>query len=302
MEQIIQLFPLHLREEISSSKIFEKGAEEIRIRIDQPVIVITGEGEYRIPGLENYRMTKEDLSQMVSYISQCSIYAFDDEIQKGFLTLQGGHRVGIAGQVVPDGQSVRTIRPITYLNIRLAHQVYGCAGDLVGWLQNEGQFQNTLILSPPGGGKTTMLRDLVRILSNGDRRYPGMKVGIVDERSEIAGCRNGIPQNDVGIRTDVLDGCPKAEGMMMLVRSMSPEIMAVDEIGTKEDFEAVTYALNCGCAVFATMHCSAIQELMDKPFWMNPANRRLFSRYVLLKNQQGNRTFHVYDGGLVQIC
>lgn len=302
MEQIIQLFPLHLREEISSSKIFEKGAEEIRIRIDQPVIVITGEGEYRIPGLENYHMTKEDLSQMVSYISQCSIYAFDDEIQKGFLTLQGGHRVGIAGQVVPDGQSVRTIRPITYLNIRLAHQVYGCAGDLVGWLQNEGQFQNTLILSPPGGGKTTMLRDLVRILSNGDRRYPGMKVGIVDERSEIAGCRNGIPQNDVGIRTDVLDGCPKAEGMMMLVRSMSPEIMAVDEIGTKEDFEAVTYALNCGCAVFATMHCSAIQELMDKPFWMNPANRRLFSRYVLLKNQQGNRTFHVYDGGLVQIC
>ncbi|MCU6760968.1 Uncharacterized protein conserved in bacteria [uncultured Roseburia sp.] len=302
MEQMIQLFPLHLRKEINDSRIFEKEIEEIRIRVAQPLIVITGKGEYKIPGLENYRMTKEDLSQMVSYISQCSIYAFDDEIQKGFLTLQGGHRVGIAGQVVPEGKGVRTIRPITYLNIRIAHQVYGCARDLVSWLQSEGRFKNTLILSPPGGGKTTMLRDLVRILSDGDRRYPGMKVGIVDERSEIAGCRNGVPQNDVGIRTDVLDGCPKAEGMMMLVRSMSPEILAVDEIGTKEDFEAVTYALNCGCAVFATMHCSTIQELMDKPFWKDPVNRQLFSRYVLLKNLRGNRTFQVYDEGMVQLC
>ena len=302
MEQIIQLFPLHLRQYLVQDRRLKQDVEEIRIRIGQPVLLWSAGGERTVPGMEDYRITGEDLKQMVAYISQCSIYAFDDEIQKGFLTLKGGHRVGIAGQAVTEAGKVRTIRPITYLNIRISHQIRGCAAGLAGWLQTDGRFQNTLILSAPGGGKTTMLRDLVRILSDGWGGLGGMKVGIVDERSEIAGCRNGIPQNDVGIRTDVLDCCPKAEGMMMLVRSMSPQILAVDEIGSPQDFEAVTYALNCGCAVFATMHCANIRELMDKPFWQKKENRYLFSRYAVLENKEGDRTFQVYNGKLEKLC
>lgn len=302
MEQMIQLFPLHLRREIVASGISTQNLEEIRVRVGQPILLWLDGKEALIPGLEHYQVTKEDLRQMVSYISQYSIYAFDDEIQKGFLTLEGGHRVGLAGQVVLDGTGIRTIRHITYLNIRIAHQVFGCAGGLAGYLREGEKIHNTLILSPPGAGKTTMLRDLVRILSDGTKDTPGVKVAVVDERSEIAGCRNGIPQNKIGMRTDVMDCCPKVQGMMMLVRSMSPQVLAVDEIGSSEDMEAVIYALNCGCAVFGTMHCSTIRELQEKPFWKKEEYHNLFGRYVILGMKNGTRGFHVYDARLERLC
>ncbi len=290
MKEIIDLFPLHLREKLEKSQIFDRAVEELRVRIEQPILAWTRYGEEYIPGLSKYRITKEDMRQMVSYISKCSLYAFEEEIKKGYLTIEGGHRVGLGGQVVMEKDDVQTIRPITFLNLRIAHQVIGCASELVKCLFEKRKQGNVLIMSAPGHGKTTMLRDMIRILS--DEKY---KVGIIDERSEIAGCYNGIPQNQIGTRSDILDGCTKALGMMMMVRSMSPDYLAVDEIGGRNDLEAMEYAMNCGCGILATMHCPNIEELEKKPFWNSNGFQQMFDYYVVLERTKIGRCWSVYN-------
>lgn len=307
MQEIIDLFPLHLRDGLEQSGIFERFVEELRVRIGQPIMAWTKYGEECIPGLSEYRITKEDMRQMVSYISKCSLYAFEEEIKKGYLTLEGGHRVGLGGQVVMEKDGIQTIRPITFLNLRIAHQVIGCASELVKCLFEKRSPGNVLIMSAPGHGKTTMLRDMIRILSDGfeevrndyekkeNLRIPCYKIGIIDERSEIAGCYNGIPQNQIGTRSDVLDGCPKALGMMMMVRSMSPDYLAVDEIGGRDDLEAMQYAMNCGCGILATLHCPNIEELEKKPFWNRTGFLQMFDYYVVLEKTKNGRSWSVYN-------
>lgn len=139
---------------------------------------------------------------------------------------------------------------------------------------NKGNVCHTLIISPPMCGKTTLLRDLIRQVSDGNTYLPGMSVGVVDERSEIAGSYQGIPQNDLGIRTDILDCCPKAEGMMMLIRSMSPEVVAVDELGDYEDIHAIESVIHCGCKLFATVHGSSIEDIKRKPLMQRLVQER----------------------------
>lgn len=290
MQEIIDLFPLHIRDKLEQSQVFARAVEELRVRIGQPILAWTRHGEESITGLSEYRITKEDMRQMVSYISKCSLYAFEEEIKKGYLTLEGGHRVGLGGQVVMEKDGVQTIRPITFLNLRIAHQVIGCASELVKCLFEKRNPGNVLIMSAPGHGKTTMLRDMIRILSDDQH-----KVGIIDERSEIAGCYNGIPQNQIGTRSDVLDGCPKALGMMMMVRSMSPDYLAVDEIGGRDDLEAMQYAMNCGCGILATMHCPNIEELEKKPFWNSDGFGQMFDYYVVLEKTKNGRSWSVYN-------
>lgn len=257
--------------------------EEIRLRSGLPLYVLSGGTEYEVG--ESLRISSQDVEETLQIAMRYSMYAFEEELRQGFLTVQGGHRIGVAGRVVAEQGRIRTIQPVTFLNIRFAHQVKGCADSVMPFLWKQGQLRNTLLISPPCCGKTTLLRDIVRQVSNS-----GLTVGLVDERSEIAACFQGIPQNDVGKRTDVLDNCPKVQGMLLLIRSMAPSVVAVDEIGGKEDLEALRYVMNCGCRILATVHGSSLEDIQKKPGLRDFLQEKCFERYVILGKQRGPGT------------
>lgn len=224
------------------------------------------------------------------------MYAFDEEMKQGFLTVSGGHRIGLAGKIVMEGERVQCIRHISFLNIRFSHQVRGCADTLMPYLTQNGNVCHTLIIAPPRCGKTTVLRDVIRQLSDGSETRAGITVGVVDERSELAGSYLGIPQNDLGIRTDVLDGCRKSEGMLMLLRAMSPQVIAVDEIGSTQDGYALESVFHCGCKLLATAHGSSVEDVRRRALLNRMAEQRMFERYVVLGiGASGGRRRQVLD-------
>ena len=186
--------------------------------------------------------------------------------------------------LIMENGKVKNLKYISSVNIRVAHEMIGCADAVFPYIVCNRVLCHTLIVSPPGCGKTTMLRDLIRQISEGNSWIPGLAVGVVDERSEIGGCYMGVAQNHLGIRTDILDGCPKAEGMIMLIRSMGPQVIAVDEIGTPEDVHAIEYAMHCGCKMLATVHAESMEELRKKPLFNRMIGEGRFERYILLGN------------------
>lgn len=274
--------------------------EEIRLREERPLHLVytggdafisRGEGITPDPG-RAAAATHDDLLRTFQLMAQGSVYAWEDEIRSGFLTLQGGHRVGLAGRALVDGGKLRTLKQVASLNIRIAREVPGCASGLLPRLVQGGRLISSLIISPPQAGKTTMLRDLVRQVSAGNPAagLRGCKVGLVDERSEVAGCAAGVPQRDVGPRTDVLDACPKAEGMMLLIRSLSPAVVAVDEIGRPADAEAVMEALHAGVAVLATAHGQSLADISRRPALAELISAGAFGRAVILGRSRGPGT------------
>lgn len=274
---------------------------EIRIRAGQPVMLHMDGKEICLDGKADGMLIRE----ILEIFSKHSLYAYEDEIRQGFLTIEGGHRVGIAGRVVLDGSRIRTIKDISGINIRVAHECPGCADSLMPWIYEHGEVQNVLMISPPGGGKTTILRDVIRQVSDGNPWGEGQNVSVVDERSEIGACFRGVPQCNLGMRTDVLDGCPKAQGMLMMIRSMNPKVLAVDEIGAGEDLAALRDVMRCGCKILATVHGYSPEDVRKKPILCDMVREGMFQRFVVLKRVPRPGTIEgVYDsaGDEVRRC
>lgn len=314
-EEIYLILPISIRSIILKiNPIILAKIEEVRIRENRPLEIVyenkhafvSKNGELTFNIEQAYHPTNEDTTKILNLISNHSIYRLEEELRRGYITVKGGHRVGIVGKVILEKGEVKTISDISSFNIRIARQIIGAADSVIPYLfnPNNNSIHNTLIISPPQCGKTTLLRDIARQISIGtsDNGKLGLKVGIVDERSEIAGCVHGVPQNIVGNRTDVLDGCPKAVGMMMMIRSMSPDVIIVDEIGRQEDTFAILEARNAGVKVIATAHGSSIAEIIKRPTISTLIQQEIFTRYFLLNRKNEVRFIEkILDEKLNQI-
>ena len=324
--------------------------EEIRIRTNTDTLLISGGREYSLR--DGDEITAEVLEEILNRLLDYSYYAYEEELSRGYITIEGGHRVGICGRVTLENGQVHLIKDVSSLNIRRSREITGASEKILGAVLSPAKapaesvpntgisagcgdekspvtsdlfgvcssaagcgdekslvtsdlsgvcpsaadygrmvVRNTLIISPPKCGKTTMLRDLARNLSNA-----GFRIGICDERSEIAACFGGVAQCDLGPRTDVMDGCPKSEGMLMMLRSMAPQVLAVDEAGGEGEILAMKYGMNCGCRILATVHGADVGDIMKRPAWRELAEAKVFSRYVVLSGVPGPGTIvGIYD-------
>ena len=286
-DEIYKILPKEISN-IVKQYLQEDAVQEIRIKSGKPVILNLSYGE----NVLDYRTTSEDLKFMMAKVSNYSLYAFEEEIKQGYITLKGGHRVGLAGECVISNGEVRTIKNISSLNIRICREIIGSSNKIMNLITNNNRVYNTLIVSPPKCGKTTILRDIAKNISNGMYKInlSGKKVTIVDERSEIAACYNGVPQMNVGIRTDILDNCLKKSGMIMAIRSLSPEVLICDEIGTKGDLEALNMAFNSGVNVIVTVHGYDIADVYGRAVFKDLIDNCILERIILLSNRKGAGT------------
>lgn len=281
--------------------------EEIRIRVGRPVMLLGKGREFFLQEdgslgnnlSKSFKPKKEDLFKILQLISKNSIYAYQDELINGFITIDGGHRVGVVGKVIVIDGKVKSMVNFSGLNFRIAKNVRGCSDKILKFMVLEGQVLNTLIISPPGAGKTTMLRDVIRNLSNGisSLKLKGFKVGVVDERFELVGGLGGrLDDFDIGIRTDVLEGSPKNIGILMLLRTMSPQVVVTDEIGDEGDFLAIKKSINSGVKIITSFHGIGLEDFKLRAGLRSFLDEGLFDRVILLGETHGKGSLEeVYD-------
>ncbi|MEG0132651.1 MAG: stage III sporulation protein AA [Clostridium sp.] len=292
-KDILDILPNTIKGEVINYED-NNSLQEIRLKINKPLIFISNNTEIKT----KYITKHEDIKVIIQKISSYSIYAFEEEIKQGYITIQGGHRVGICGTCVLDGNSLKTIKHISSINIRVAREIRECSTKIIPFIVKDNRVLNTIIISPPKCGKTTILRDLSRQISNGVSGYglSGKNVAIIDERSEIGACYRGVPQMDIGIRTDILDNCPKSEGIIMAIRSMAPHIIVCDEIGTYKDMDSIVAALNSGVNLITTIHGFSEEDLYKRPVFKEVLENKVFDRAIILSNRQGISTIeYIYD-------
>ena len=280
---IINYFPYSisviLQQELKSE---EDLLEEIRLRTGKSIILKYNNKEI----ITDYKVTSKEILEILQIISENSIYSYQKEIAEGFITVRGGHRIGVTGNCVIENNKVININYISSLNFRIARQVIGCSNDVIESIidKDKQTIFNTLIISLPGSGKTTLLRDIIRSLSNGIKSLEGQTIGVVDERGELAASYKGIPQNDIGPRTDVLSNIPKSIGIKMLIRSMAPKIIAADEIGNLDDIEAIQDAISSGIKIIATAHGENLEDVKKNKTLKEILDLKMFKRIIFLKS------------------
>ena len=287
IDYILKCFPIHIRDILNKNLTNEELEllEEIRVRNNLPLICKIGQADKVL----NYKILTEDINYIFQKICENSIYTYQNQIANGYITIQGGNRVGIVGTAVLHEDKVTNFNYISGLNFRISRQILGCSNSIMQKIINKEQntIYNTLIISMPGMGKTTLLRDIIRNISNGiEGLIDGANIAVIDERGEISATFKGIMQNDLGIRTDVVNDIPKHIGMRLAIRSMSPKVIAADEIGSKEDSEAINYAMCCGVKGIFTAHGESIEDVCKNPELKELINNKTIERVVLIKNSE----------------
>ncbi len=295
MNSILKYFPdkinMILEQETKNESEY---LEEIRIRVDKPIILKFNNSEKII----KYNVSRDEILNILQLICENSIYSYQHQIANGFITVTGGHRVGISGSCVLENDKVININYLNGLNFRISRQILNCSKHILNHILNlkSNTVYNTLIVSPPGCGKTTLLKDVIRQISNGikDLKFTGINVGVVDERGEIASLYKGSPQNDLGIKTDVLENVSKDIGIKMLVRSMAPKVIVADEIGNFNDVEAINYAMCSGCKGIFTAHGLNFEDIYLNSVLKNLINSHIFERIIFLNPKEKGEYKEIY--------
>ncbi len=278
------LLPLNLCGELLvMTESIQKNAEEIRLRTGRAVTVLSQGKEYEIAS--SYKLETDDLYSVLEKATYASVHSVESELAKGFVTVDGGIRIGICGTAVYKADRLGGIKDFSSMAIRIPHDIYGCSSKLYKSINADG-LKNVLIISPPGFGKTTFMRDYIRNLSTDNFR-----VSVADERSELAAVTDGEPQFDMGPRTDVMNGVKKAEAVMMLLKAMNPDVIAMDEISEAEDISAVSAALGCGVKILATAHASGTDDLKRRKIYREMLELGLFEYAVIIKKTGGTRQY-----------